>query len=103
LTDVLGAPLFRLATLATRSVSHFRTRLYPPFDQPVKGLGRARTRLEFKAYITAHKYGVSTYQLALVNEATISDNCDNLEPNQEICLGIEGHDCTKVYTVVANE
>ena len=56
-----------------------------------------------KAYEPAHKYGVSTYQLALVNEATISDNCDNLEPNQEICLGVEGHDCTKVYTVVANE
>jgi len=51
----------------------------------------------------SHKYGVSTYQLALVNEATISDNCDNLEPNQEICLGVEGHDCTKVYTVVAND
>lgn len=52
---------------------------------------------------SAHKYGVSTYQLALVNEATISENCDNLQPDQEICLGIEGHDCTKVYTVVPDE
>ena len=51
----------------------------------------------------AHRYGVSTFQLALVNEDVITENCDNLQPNQTICLGIEQHDCTKVYTVVENE
>ena len=51
----------------------------------------------------AHRYGVSTFQLALVNEDTITENCDNLQPDETICLGITGHDCTKVYTVVENE
>ncbi|WVQ79069.1 hypothetical protein IAT38_001163 [Cryptococcus sp. DSM 104549] len=51
----------------------------------------------------SRKFGVSTYQLALVNDATIDENCDNLEPGQNVCLGIEEHDCTKVYTVVAND
>ncbi len=51
----------------------------------------------------ARQYGVSTFQLALVNEATIDENCDNLSPNQNVCLGFTGEDCTKVYTVVANE
>jgi len=49
------------------------------------------------------RYGVSTFQLALVNEASISENCDNLTPGEIICLGIQGQDCTKVYTVVAND
>jgi len=52
---------------------------------------------------SATRYGVSTFQLALVNEAVVTDNCDNLQPDQTICLGIEQHDCTKVYTVVENE
>jgi hypothetical protein len=39
LTDVLGAPLFRLATLATRSVSQQPR----PFGQPAERLGKART------------------------------------------------------------
>ncbi|WWC60092.1 uncharacterized protein I303_102656 [Kwoniella dejecticola CBS 10117] len=51
----------------------------------------------------SRKYGVSTYQLALVNDATIDENCDNLQPGQVVCLGIEEHDCTKVYTVVADD
>ncbi|KAK1920955.1 hypothetical protein DB88DRAFT_116050 [Papiliotrema laurentii] len=51
----------------------------------------------------SHRYGVSTFQLALVNEDVITENCDNLQPNQTICLGIEQHDCTKVYTVVEND
>ncbi|OCF34652.1 hypothetical protein I317_01134 [Kwoniella heveanensis CBS 569] len=51
----------------------------------------------------SRKYGVSTYQLALVNDAVIAENCDNLEPDQVVCLGIEGQDCTKVYTVVADD
>jgi hypothetical protein len=38
-----------------------------------------------------------------VNDAVIAENCDNLAPGQTVCLGIDGVDCTKVYTVVANE
>lgn len=53
--------------------------------------------------MSAHKYGASTFQLALVNEAVIAENCDNLEPDQTVCLGITGTDCTKVYTVQNNE
>lgn len=51
----------------------------------------------------SHKYGASTFQLALVNEAVIAENCDNLEPDQTVCLGIKGTDCTKVYTVQPND
>ncbi|TYJ54646.1 hypothetical protein B9479_004680 [Cryptococcus floricola] len=51
----------------------------------------------------SRQYGVSTYQLALVNDAEIDENCDNLQPDQSVCLGIDGQDCTKVYTVVAND
>lgn len=51
----------------------------------------------------ATRYGVSTFQLALVNTPAINDNCDNLMPNQTVCLGIEGQDCTKVYTVVEGD
>jgi hypothetical protein len=51
----------------------------------------------------ATKYGVSTFQLALVNDASIDEQCENLMPNQTVCLGVSGQDCTKVYTVVANE
>ncbi|ORY25807.1 hypothetical protein BCR39DRAFT_277723 [Naematelia encephala] len=51
----------------------------------------------------SHKYGVSTFQLALVNEASINENCDNLTPNQIVCLGVQGQDCQKTYTVVAND
>ncbi|GFZ42761.1 hypothetical protein JCM24511_00479 [Saitozyma sp. JCM 24511] len=49
------------------------------------------------------KYGVSTFQLALVNDASIDEQCENLMPNQTVCLGVSGQDCTKVYTVVAND
>ncbi|KAK4687422.1 putative 2-oxoglutarate dehydrogenase E1 component DHKTD1, partial [Tremellales sp. Uapishka_1] len=51
----------------------------------------------------ATKYGVSTYQLALVNDATIDERCDNLAVNATVCLGVQGEDCTKVYTIVAND
>ncbi|KAL7419666.1 hypothetical protein Q5752_005580 [Cryptotrichosporon argae] len=49
------------------------------------------------------QYGVSTFQLALVNDAEIDEDCDNLQVNSTVCLGIDGQDCTKVYTVVAND
>ncbi|RXK41409.1 hypothetical protein M231_01314 [Tremella mesenterica] len=52
---------------------------------------------------TARQYGVSTFQLALVNEASIDENCDNLNPGDTVCLGVEGVDCTKVYTVVEDD
>lgn len=64
---------------------------------------RISVPVEMKTDDPAHRYGVSTFQLALVNEDVITENCDNLQPNQDICLGITGHDCTKVYTVVENE
>ncbi|RSH84377.1 uncharacterized protein EHS24_005897 [Apiotrichum porosum] len=48
-------------------------------------------------------YGVSTFQLALVNDATIDENCENLQIDQVVCLGVEGQDCTKVYTVVEDD
>lgn len=51
----------------------------------------------------SHRYGVSTFQLALVNENAISENCDNLTPDQTLCLGVTGHDCTKVYTIQEND
>ncbi|CAD6564930.1 MAG: hypothetical protein TREMPRED_000404 [Tremellales sp. Tagirdzhanova-0007] len=51
----------------------------------------------------ARQYGVSTFQLALVNEATIDESCDNLSVGENVCLGITGEDCTKVYTVVSND
>jgi len=47
--------------------------------------------------------GVSTYQLAVINNGIIDDECSNLVPNQKICLGYEGEDCTTVYTVVADD
>ncbi|EIW69077.1 hypothetical protein TREMEDRAFT_57084 [Tremella mesenterica DSM 1558] len=51
----------------------------------------------------SRQYGVSTFQLALVNEASIDENCDNLNPGDTVCLGVEGVDCTKVYTVVEDD
>jgi len=47
--------------------------------------------------------GVSTYQLAVINDGVINDKCSNLVPNSSICLGYEGDDCTKVYTVVKGD
>jgi len=48
--------------------------------------------------------GVSTYQLAVINNyGPINDDCTNLTPNQKICLGYEGADCTTVYTVVKGD
>ena len=51
----------------------------------------------------ATTYGTSTFQLAMVNEASIDENCDNLEIGGTVCLGIDGQDCTKVYTVKTGE
>jgi len=47
--------------------------------------------------------GVSTYQLAVVNNGIINDDCTNLMPDQKICLGYKGSDCTTVYTVVMGD
>ncbi|BEI82776.1 hypothetical protein CcaverHIS002_0306440 [Cutaneotrichosporon cavernicola] len=49
------------------------------------------------------RYGVSTFQLALVNTPEINENCDNLMPDQVVCLGVADEDCTKVYTVVEGD
>jgi len=47
--------------------------------------------------------GVSTYQLAVINYGIINDECSNLVPDQQICLGYGGEDCTTVYTIVADD
>jgi len=47
-------------------------------------------------------HNVSTYQLAVVNPA-IDSACSNLEIGQVLCLGTQGADCTKTYTVVAGD
>lgn len=46
---------------------------------------------------------MSTFQLALINTPEVNENCDNLLPDQEVCLGTAEYDCTKVYTVVEND
>jgi LysM repeat protein len=43
--------------------------------------------------------GVSTYQLAVINQGILNPQCTNLVPNESICLGYQGEDCTTVYTV----
>lgn len=47
--------------------------------------------------------GVSTYQLAVINNGIINDQCTNLIPNETICLGYQGEDCTTVYTVAKGD
>jgi len=47
--------------------------------------------------------GVSTYQLAVINQGIINPQCTNLVPNESICLGYPGQDCTTVYTVVLGD
>ena len=42
------------------------------------------------------------YQLAVINNGIIDDECSNLMPNQRICLGYEGEDCTTVYSKLFN-
>lgn len=92
LTGALGTLQSKQETPAIRSVSQMLPYAAHTVD-PLLSLTRHAAR----------QYGVSTFQLALVNEATIDENCDNLSPNQNVCLGFTGEDCTKVYTVVANE
>jgi len=47
--------------------------------------------------------GVSTYQLAVVNNGTVDDECSNLVPGEKLCLGYQGSDCNIVYVVVAGD
>jgi len=42
--------------------------------------------------------GASTYQILAINPA-IDYGCSNLMPDQAICLGTEGADCTTTYVV----
>lgn len=53
--------------------------------------------------LPATKFGVSTFQLALVNSPEVNERCDNLEPGQDVCLGVDAYDCKKVYTVVKGD
>ncbi|KAI0045935.1 carbohydrate-binding module family 50 protein [Auriscalpium vulgare] len=43
-------------------------------------------------------HNVSTYQLAVANPQ-ISDDCGNLVPGDNLCLGWAGEDCTTTYVV----
>jgi len=47
--------------------------------------------------------GVSTYQLAVINNGIINPQCTNLVPNESICLGYQGEDCTNVYTIALGD
>ncbi|KAF9218595.1 hypothetical protein BS17DRAFT_741937 [Gyrodon lividus] len=44
-------------------------------------------------------HSVSTYQLAVVNINTIDAECSNLVPGANICLGLQGQDCSTTYVV----
>ncbi|EIM83867.1 uncharacterized protein STEHIDRAFT_82762 [Stereum hirsutum FP-91666 SS1] len=46
---------------------------------------------------------VSTYQISVVNDGIINSNCTDLTPDQSICLGYSGEDCTTTHVVAANE
>ncbi|KAK1230972.1 hypothetical protein PQX77_005946 [Marasmius sp. AFHP31] len=46
---------------------------------------------------------VSTYQLATINKGYIDDQCSNLQPGANICLGYENEDCTTTYVVKAKD
>ncbi|KAH7918401.1 hypothetical protein BV22DRAFT_1076251 [Leucogyrophana mollusca] len=46
---------------------------------------------------------VSTYQLAVVNNGIIDDECNNIAPGTSYCLGWQGEDCSTTYVVQAND
>ncbi|TFL05288.1 hypothetical protein BDV98DRAFT_524103 [Pterulicium gracile] len=46
---------------------------------------------------------VSTFQLAWTNPTAIDQWCSNLRPEQVLCLGKEGKDCTDVHVVEAGD
>ncbi|KAG7095098.1 hypothetical protein E1B28_005885 [Marasmius oreades] len=46
---------------------------------------------------------VSTYQLAVINAGYIDQQCSNLKPGDNICLGYDGEDCTTTYVVKAKD
>ncbi|KAH9911266.1 uncharacterized protein BXZ73DRAFT_82454 [Epithele typhae] len=48
------------------------------------------------------KENVSSFQLANVNPV-IDSTCQNLFPDEELCLGVVGQDCTLTHTVVTDE
>lgn len=43
------------------------------------------------------------YQISVVNDGIINSNCTDLTPDQSICLGYSGEDCTTTHVVAANE
>ncbi|KAK0490264.1 hypothetical protein IW261DRAFT_1431177 [Armillaria novae-zelandiae] len=48
-------------------------------------------------------HSVSNFQLANANPGLIDADCDNLQPNQVLCLGRVGHDCTETHLVVQGD
>lgn len=79
------------------------TRIRTTTLPPDAGMTPDASLLSRACAFTATRYGVSTFQLALVNTPEINENCDNLMPDQVICLGVEDEDCTKIYTVVEGD
>ncbi|TFK47429.1 hypothetical protein OE88DRAFT_1738720 [Heliocybe sulcata] len=49
------------------------------------------------------KEGVSTYQLAFVNQGTIDATCQNLYVGESLCLGIVGQDCGSVHVFYSGD
>ncbi|KAI9444600.1 hypothetical protein H4582DRAFT_1806451 [Lactarius indigo] len=47
--------------------------------------------------------GVSTFQLANANQDVINAACDNIFPDEILCLGLEGKDCTTVTVVQSGD
>jgi len=85
LTTLLAIPFVAQAVLATQSDC---TREYTV--QPG----------DFCDSISAAQ-NVSTYQLAVVNYGIINQDCSNLYPGEQLCLGHTGEDCTDTYVVEA--
>ena len=56
---------------------------------PASRRSRSNVRLAFRRY-----------QLAVINTGIINDKCTNLVPNETICLGYQGEDCTTVYSAL---
>lgn len=49
------------------------------------------------------RYSISTYQLAQANAGVIDAACGNLAIGGNVCLALQGMDCTSVYQVQAGD
>ncbi|KAI9454141.1 hypothetical protein BJY52DRAFT_1123028 [Lactarius psammicola] len=53
--------------------------------------------------ILSARDSVSTFQLANANKDAIDTFCDNIFPGENLCLGLEGEDCTDVVVVQSGD